>query len=67
MTDSVNSDPFTATKYCSRGKHTVALSEFGDNAIAPDGKQWWCKPCQRAYWKFKAQARAAAKRAREFP
>lgn len=34
-------------KYCSRCKLTKSLSEFGNNRSTKDGKQRWCKKCDR--------------------
>lgn len=34
-------------KTCSKCKQIKALSDFGGNKRAPDGKQYWCKTCTR--------------------
>ena len=37
------------TKKCSRCKKTKLFTEFHKNKESPDGLQWWCKKCTRAY------------------
>ena len=39
------------TKYCSKCKKTLPLSEFHKTRRNKDGLQIWCKSCQKAYLK----------------
>jgi hypothetical protein len=36
-------------KYCSRKKHTLAVTEFNGADGTADGLQNWCRHCQREY------------------
>jgi HNH endonuclease len=35
-------------KRCAKCRHTKPLAEFNRNASTRDGRQWYCRPCDRA-------------------
>jgi len=49
------------TKHCSQCNNDLPLSKFGSNAVAKDGKNWYCKECARLRSKANA-TRAAIRR-----
>lgn len=41
--------PPSGTKFCKRCQRTKPLEAFGRASASPDGHQWWCNECRKAY------------------
>lgn len=45
----------TGGKACTKCKRYLPLDAFGKRSAAVDGLQWWCKDCQRDYYRERYQ------------
>lgn len=48
-------------KHCPKCNNDLPLSKFGSNAVAKDGKNWYCKDCAKFMSKAKATRAAIRK------